>query len=282
MVDIRTARGAGGVFNGSESVRPASSDGPRRIFFQSDGTPITPGNFSSTGGRVLQKPDIVAASCVSTATPGFETFCGTSSAAPHAAALAALMLEAAGGPDNVTLSELQSAFTESALDIEAPGIDRDSGSGIVMAPPAVAVFAPPAFTTPEILSVVEGQTAVDIVEGKDDAAVDDVTYAMTGGVDRVLFDLDFSTGYLTFKSAPNYEDPQDVWSITPQNDADNNEYVVTITATSRVGSRLKTAARTSLAMPTGTKKAAEISATIRTFRKAAPAKQTPAAIRSRV
>ena len=136
MVDIRTARGAGGVFNGSESVRPASSDGPRRIFFQSDGTPITPGNFSSTGGRVLQKPDIVAASCVSTATPGLGTFCGTSSAAPHAAALAALMLEAAGGPDNVTLSELQSAFTESALDIEAPGIDRDSGSGIVMAPPA--------------------------------------------------------------------------------------------------------------------------------------------------
>ena len=110
-VDVRTAGGAGGVFNGTESVETLSSDGPRRIFFEADGTPITPGNFSSTGGRVLQKPDLTAANCVSTSTPGFSTFCGTSAAAPHAAAIAALMVEAAGGPGNLTPAALRTAMT---------------------------------------------------------------------------------------------------------------------------------------------------------------------------
>ena len=98
QVDVRTAGGAGGVFDGTESVVTNSSDGPRRVFFEADGTAITAGDFSSTGGKVLQKPDLTAAACVSTSTPEFSPFCGTSAAAPHAAAIAALMLEAAGGP----------------------------------------------------------------------------------------------------------------------------------------------------------------------------------------
>ena len=139
MVDVRTAAGSGNVFNGTESVRTNNSDGPRRIFFQPDGTAITAGNFSSTGGKLLQKPDLTAATCVSTATPGFSTFCGTSAAAPHAAAIGALMLEAAGGPDLVTLAQLRTGMTSgtAVLDIETTGVDRDSGAGIVMALGAV-------------------------------------------------------------------------------------------------------------------------------------------------
>ena len=137
MVDVATAGGSGRVFDGTESVRRTNSDGPRRIFFQPDGTAITAGNFSSTGGKLLQKPDLTAATCVATATPGFSTFCGTSAAAPHAAAIGALMLEAAGGPEQVTLAQLRTAMTGAALDIEATGVDRDSGAGIVMAPGAV-------------------------------------------------------------------------------------------------------------------------------------------------
>ena len=136
-VDVGDASGAGGVFDGTESVETFSSDGPRRIFFEAHGTPITPGNFSSTGGRLLQKPDLAAADAVSTSTPGYSTFRGTSAAAPHAAAIAALMLEAAGGPANVTPAALRTAMTGAALDIEATGGDRDSGAGIVMAPGAV-------------------------------------------------------------------------------------------------------------------------------------------------
>ena len=139
MVDVRTAAGSGNVFNGTESVRTNNSDGPRRIFFQPDGTAITAGNFSSTGGELLQKPDLTAASCVTTATPGFSTFCGTSAAAPHAAAIGALMLEAAGGPNEVTLAQLRTGMTSgtAVLDIETTGVDRDSGAGIVMALGAV-------------------------------------------------------------------------------------------------------------------------------------------------
>ena len=49
------------------------------------------------------------------------------------------MLEAAGGPDNLTPAALRTAMTGTGavLDIEATGVDRDSGAGIVMAPGAV-------------------------------------------------------------------------------------------------------------------------------------------------
>ena len=130
--DATKARGAGGVFDGTESVETFSSDGPRRVFFRPDGRAITPGNFSSTGGLLLRKPDVTAADRVSTATPGFEAFPGTSAAAPHAAAIAALMLQAAGGPRSLTRTQLLQAMQDTALDIEAPGVwDRDSGAGIV-------------------------------------------------------------------------------------------------------------------------------------------------------
>ena len=138
-VDVRDADG--GAFDGTESVDTISSDGPRRIFFEPDGTPITPNDFSSSGGKLLQKPDLSAATCVSTATPRFSPFCGTSAAGPHAAAVAALVLDAAGGLANLEQPALRAALTGAALDIEAAGVDRDSGAGIVMAPGAVDAVA---------------------------------------------------------------------------------------------------------------------------------------------
>src|SRR6185295_8092293 len=61
-------------FNSANKVELFSSDGPRRIFFNGNGTPITPGNFTSTGGSLLQKPEITAADGVSdTGVGGFPT-----------------------------------------------------------------------------------------------------------------------------------------------------------------------------------------------------------------
>lgn len=117
-------------FTGVEKVERYTTDGPRRVFYYSDGTPITPGNVLSTGGMVRNKPDIAAADCVRVATPGFSPFCGTSAAAPHAAAIAALMLSAK--PD-MTVAEVRQAFIASSFDIEAAGWDRDSGHGLIMA-----------------------------------------------------------------------------------------------------------------------------------------------------
>src|SRR5262249_49219455 len=79
---------SGGATNPVETFSP---DGPRRIFYNADGSAITPGNLTATGGKVLQKPDIAAADGGASVTPGFNPFFGTSAAAPHAAAIAALL-----------------------------------------------------------------------------------------------------------------------------------------------------------------------------------------------
>jgi hypothetical protein len=134
------AGGAGGEFDGSESIQFYSSDGPRRVHYEADGTPITPGNFSSTGGELRAKPDVTGADCVSTATPGLTIFCGTSAAAPHVAAIAALLFELGGG--GTTADDVRNAIEQGTLDIEAPGHDRDSGHGIVEAVAAADVLLP--------------------------------------------------------------------------------------------------------------------------------------------
>ena len=107
-----------------------TSDGPRRMFFHPDGTPITPGDFSSTGGAVRMKPDITAADGVNTSLDDFAPFFGTSAAAPHAAAIAGLVLS--GNPD-FTTAEIREAFTATALDLTPAGVDARTGAGIVRA-----------------------------------------------------------------------------------------------------------------------------------------------------
>ncbi|MGH7970260.1 MAG: S8 family serine peptidase, partial [Limisphaerales bacterium] len=117
-----------------------SSDGPRQIFYNPDGSAITPGNFSSTGGRVLLKPDITAADGVTTTVPGFAPFLGTSAAAPHAAAIAGLVWSR---NPYLTPGGVRFVLTNTCLQIGAPGLDPDSGAGIVMAYPALAIAPPP-------------------------------------------------------------------------------------------------------------------------------------------
>ena len=172
-VAVQSAGGTGGVFDGTESVRTSNSDGPRRIFFEPDGTPITAGNFSSTGGKLLRKPDLAAATCVRTTTPGFSIFCGVSSAAPHAAAIGALVLEGAEGPNSLTQAQLLTAMTGASLDIEASGVDRDSGAGIVMAPGAVDAVD---------VAVADRNQAPTVEDG-----LDDQTFAL--GAAAVTLDL---------------------------------------------------------------------------------------------
>ena len=123
---------AGGTANPVESF---SSDGPRHMFFNPNGSEITPGNLLSGGGVVLGKPDLAAADGVKTATPGFSSFFGTSAAAPHAAAIAALVKSF---KPSLTPGQVAAALTNSTLDIMAAGPDRDSGAGVAMAWPALA------------------------------------------------------------------------------------------------------------------------------------------------
>ena len=120
-------------FSSVNNVELFTSDGPRRVFFNADGSAITPGDFSSTGGVVRKKPDITGADGVSTTLPagsGLNPFFGTSAAAPSAASVAALVKSANPA---LTQTDIRNALTSTAIDIMAPGFDRDSGNGIVMA-----------------------------------------------------------------------------------------------------------------------------------------------------
>ncbi len=136
--NVATAGGGPFVGGATNPAEPFSSDGPRRIFFNVDGTPVPAPLDSSAssnpllGGQnsvVRQKPDFTAADGVSTTTPGFETFFGTSASVPHAAAIAALASELF---PSVSRDDLFDDFFSSALDIEVDGFDFDSGNGIIM------------------------------------------------------------------------------------------------------------------------------------------------------
>jgi len=129
-------------FTGAESLETFTSDGPRRVFFNPDGSAITPGNFSSTGGRVRLKPDITAADGVACATPGFNPFYGTSAAAPHAGAITALLKS---GKKPVTLNNLRKALTKSALPTAV--WNEDAGYGIVMADRALSILTYPSLAS---------------------------------------------------------------------------------------------------------------------------------------
>jgi hypothetical protein len=121
-------------------VDPRSSDGGRRIFFKPDGTAITAANFLATGGRVLNKPDLAAATCVKTTLPGdaLNNFCGTSAAAPHAAAIAALVLSKY---PFMTPARVRHVLTRSALWDGTGHWNENTGAGVVMATTALAMAA---------------------------------------------------------------------------------------------------------------------------------------------
>jgi hypothetical protein len=127
-------------YTATDKTETFSSDGPRRSFFQGDGTAFTPGNFSSTGGSVFQQPLIAASDGNSvTGVGGFGSpFFGTSCAAPAAAAIAGLIKSANPA---LTPAQIKTALTSTAIDVEAAGVDRDTGYGVVMPYPAMQSLA---------------------------------------------------------------------------------------------------------------------------------------------
>lgn len=147
-------------FSATNVVETFSSDGPRKLFFQANGTPFTPGNVSSTGGISRQKPDITAADGVSvTGAGGFGiSFFGTSAAAPHAGAIAALLKSA---NPSLTPALIRAALQNSAIDIETGGVDRDAGYGIIMADAALQYIG----AAPGAANVTLGTVTVSDVGG---------------------------------------------------------------------------------------------------------------------
>ena len=104
--------------------------------------------------------------------------------------------------------------------------------------------AVPTFTSAATFSVVENATAVGTVVATDADSADNVTgYTITGGADSSKFAIT-NAGVLTFAAAPDYDDPGDALSTDPVNAADNNEYIIVVTATSGTAARVQTATQT--------------------------------------
>lgn len=117
----------------------SSSAGPTPILYDPNDAPIN---------QVRNKPEIVAPDGTNTtffgtdiADPGdgsdsdtFPNFFGTSAAAPHAAAVAALLLAV---KPTLPPGDLYAALESSAIDMDAAGFDYNSGYGLIQAIPAL-------------------------------------------------------------------------------------------------------------------------------------------------
>jgi hypothetical protein len=117
-------------------LEPFSSAGPTPILFDLADNPVF---------DVRMKPEVVAPDGGDTTFFGFDyepngfpNFFGTSAAAPHAAAVAALMLQQA----SLTPAGVYDVLAASAIDMLAPGFDDDSGYGLIDAQLALASTAP--------------------------------------------------------------------------------------------------------------------------------------------
>ncbi|MEN6449607.1 MAG: Ig-like domain-containing protein [Thermoguttaceae bacterium] len=128
---------------GNDAVESSSSHGPSTIY----------SNFTTQTKNLRQSLDVCGIDGVSTAigqTIYFtDPFYGTSAAAPHIAAIAALLLDA---NPNLTPAQVSTALSSTAVDLTAygTGYDNTSGSGRVDALNAVySVFTPAA---PDLLA----------------------------------------------------------------------------------------------------------------------------------
>ena len=128
----------------SDTPRFGTNPGVARTFSGRGGTPVFTfdANGDPTGSTTRQEPRFVAPDGVNTTffgatddePDGRPNFTGTSAAAPHAAGVAALMLQA---NRNLTPAQVIDTLSATALDIGAAGVDVDTGAGLIQAMPAV-------------------------------------------------------------------------------------------------------------------------------------------------
>ena len=142
-----------------------------------------------------------------------------------------------GTGTSLTLENLTQG-TAYQVEVRAKNAEGESGwyRGSGTTAPNVAPMFRSATTA---FNVAENRQAVTTTDATDaDTVTNDVVmHAISGGADGARFTINAMTGELTFSSAPDYENPQDMQSTAPANPANNNEYVVVVAAQSGAGER---------------------------------------------
>ena len=99
----------------------------------------------------------------------------------------------------------------------------------------------PEITSASPFEVEENTARVGQLEAVDWDEEDEVTgYGIAGGADGALFMVEAETGELSFREAPDFENPGDVASGDPESGAGDNEYIVVVEVTSGEGERERT------------------------------------------
>jgi subtilisin family serine protease len=171
----RNAAGAATVGAAPFHATPAFGVDPPRLWrFSSAGS--TPILFNPAGQRLLrpelrQKPELVAPTGVNTTffkdddesdPDTYPNFYGTSAAASHAAAVAALMLQI-----NPTLSPrtIYTILANTAADMRTPGVDSASGFGLIQADRALQAVPMHPVMCQGLTATIVGTPGNDIIQG---------------------------------------------------------------------------------------------------------------------
>ena len=159
---------------------PANAEGGITVGATDVDNPLQPREYSSQGGSpilfdsegnrldeptIREKPNVFAVDGVSTAfdpETQFNPFNGTSAAAPHVAGIVALMLERAGGADNLSPEEVRSILQNTALPVESEQTD----AGLVQADEATINSFTSQYTGTENSDFIEGTKGAENFYGK--------------------------------------------------------------------------------------------------------------------
>lgn len=212
--DSLNARGSSTIYGhnnarGAITVGAVDVDNPLQVeqFSSVDSTPIL---FDSQGNplatpEIRQKPEIIAPDGVSTYTtnaPGFDPFYGTSAAAPHAAAVAALMLEQAGGKNSLTPEQIRHILANTDSPLMSANF-TPSNSGLIQADIALAqtLDASKLASNDELIFATGKDSNFN---GNDELLSNTGNYTLVGAANNDLLATSPDNNVFTFNSSPSF------------------------------------------------------------------------------